>query len=239
MKTHTYRTLARWSGSTGVGYAAYDRSHEVTPLGRLSADPAFLGDAALPNPEVLLLAAASSCQLLSFLAVAARARIDVIRYVDEAEALMPEDDLPVRVTRIVLRPRITVLAEAAALRVPHLVEVAHGECFIARSLTTRIEVRPTVEVAERGPLDPDGVLDRFLAGGRIAVMPTKRRKRLVVLDWVAQRFEPGRTYTEPEVDALLKQVYDDHAALRRYLVEEDLMSRDGGVYRRSGGTVIL
>ena len=71
----------------------------------LSGDPAFGGNAELPNPEALLVVAASSCQLLSFLAICARARIDVVDYSDEAEAVMPEDDKPVRITAIEARAR--------------------------------------------------------------------------------------------------------------------------------------
>ena len=83
--THTYRTELAWVGSTGVGYDAYDRAHRVDAAPAeaaldLSSDPAFRGDPARLNPEQLLVAAASSCQLLSFLAVAARARLDVVGY---------------------------------------------------------------------------------------------------------------------------------------------------------------
>ena len=67
---HRYRTELAWRGSTGAGYAAYDRTHEVSapPAGvtlSLSADPTFRGDPERLNPEQLLLAAASSCQMLS------------------------------------------------------------------------------------------------------------------------------------------------------------------------------
>ena len=88
--------------------------------------------------------AASSCQLLSFLAVAARARIDVIAYRDDSEGEMPEDDRPVRITRITLRPRITVSSDVTDDRVLHLVEVAHRECYIANSLTTDIVIEPEI-----------------------------------------------------------------------------------------------
>lgn len=147
MTTHTYRTSLSWAGGTS-SYEAYDRAHAVR-LGpvdlQVSADPAFRGDPALPNPEQLLLAAASSCQLLSFLAVAARARVEVLRYEDTAEAVMPEDDRPVRITRIVLRPHV-VVRSATPERVLRLMEVAHRECFIANSLTSEIVVESTVEV---------------------------------------------------------------------------------------------
>ncbi|MDQ6688876.1 MAG: DUF2087 domain-containing protein [Actinomycetota bacterium] len=80
------------------------------------------------------------------------------------------------------------------------------------------------------------IVSRFLQGGRLVLMPARRSKRLVVLDHIAQEFEPGKTYLEAQVNELLGRYYDDYAALRRYLVDEDFLSRDGGVYWRSGGT---
>jgi hypothetical protein len=83
------------------------------------------------------------------------------------------------------------------------------------------------------------ILDRFVKGGRLVVMPTKRAKRLVVLDHIAQEFEPGRTYAEPVVNEMLTKFHDDYAALRRYLIDEDFLTRDCGVYWRSGGSFAL
>ncbi len=147
-RTHRYEAHAQWSGSTGEGYEAYTRSHEVScPPAEaelaLSADPAFRGMPSRLNPEQLLLAAASSCQLLSFLAVAARARVDVVAYEDHAVAVMPEDDTPVRITEIMLRPVVTVRSAASDERLHHLVEVAHKECFVANSLSSRITIEAT------------------------------------------------------------------------------------------------
>jgi len=145
---HRYRVECAWSGSTADGYDAYDRTHTVAagnnPALTLSADPAFRGDARLLNPEELVVAAAASCQLLSFLAVAARARLDVVAYEDHVEGFMPEDDKPMRLTRIVLRPRITVRGDVTEDRIRYLCEVAHHECFIANSLRTEILVEPVV-----------------------------------------------------------------------------------------------
>jgi organic hydroperoxide reductase OsmC/OhrA len=148
---HRYRCRLDWSGSTGAGYDAYDRAHRVScpPAGTelpLSSDPAFGGDPDLLNPEQLLLAAASSCQMLSFLAYAARARIDVVSYVDEAEGVMPEDDKPMRITEIVLRPRIVIAGDADDERVRRLVERAHGACFIANSLRSDVTIEPQIEL---------------------------------------------------------------------------------------------
>lgn len=83
----------------------------------------------------------------------------------------------------------------------------------------------------------EGVVGRFIKDGRLVIMPTKRSKLLLVLDRIAQDFEPGSTYKETEVNEMLRRYYDDYAALRRYLVDEAFMTREGGVYWRTGGTV--
>jgi organic hydroperoxide reductase OsmC/OhrA len=146
---HTYRAVLSWSGSTGLGYEQYDRTHGMSspPAEQaltLASDPAFRGDPSLLNPEQLLVQAASSCQLLAFLAVAARARLDVVAYEDEARGEMPEHEVPMWITRIVLRPTITLAEGPTEERVRHLCEVAHRECFIANSLKTEVVVEPTV-----------------------------------------------------------------------------------------------
>jgi organic hydroperoxide reductase OsmC/OhrA len=150
--THHYRAECAWTGSTGVGYDSYVRAHTVRcpPADAsldLTSDPSFLGDARRLNPEQLLLAAAVSCQLLAFLAVAARARIDVLTYEDHAEAEMPEADLPMRITQIRLRPHITLAPGPSVEKVARLVEVAHHECFIANTLSCAMDIAPTITFA--------------------------------------------------------------------------------------------
>jgi hypothetical protein len=69
-------------------------------------------------------------------------------------------------------------------------------------------------------------------------VPARLARRRLLLDEVAQAFEPGRRYPEPAVDAILKPLFDDHCALRRYLVDEEFLARTAaGVYWRVGGTV--
>ncbi|HET9256929.1 MAG TPA: OsmC family protein [Pseudonocardiaceae bacterium] len=153
MIPHRYQARCQWRGSTAAGYESYDRAHlgTVPPSLseiELSADPAFRGEAGRCNPEQLVVLAAASCQLLSFLAVAARARIDVRGYDDDAEGVMPEDATPVRLTAIRLRPVITVGPGPSRERLAHLVEVAHRECYIANSLTCEITVEPSFRVLD-------------------------------------------------------------------------------------------
>ena len=81
------------------------------------------------------------------------------------------------------------------------------------------------------------VLKNFLTDdGQLRTIPSKQSKLLVVLDRLAQEFEPGRTYPEAEVNEILQGFHPDYAALRRYLVENGFMTREDNVYWRSGGT---
>jgi organic hydroperoxide reductase OsmC/OhrA len=154
MGSHLYCAHVHWTGDTGLGWEHYERAHsaEAPPAkqqitvttGESKGDPSQL------NPEQLLLMAASSCQLLWFLHVASKARVEVVEYEDQAEAEMPADDLPMRLTRIVLRPRIVVRDGATEERVRHLCELAHRECYIANTLATEVEVKPQVEIAAQG-----------------------------------------------------------------------------------------
>jgi hypothetical protein len=86
--------------------------------------------------------------------------------------------------------------------------------------------------------DRDAVLRAFVRpDGSLSTIPTKIRKRLVVLNEMAQQLEVGQTYDETAVNNLLRSWHDDVAALRRYLVEEGFVERRDGLYWRAGGTV--
>ncbi len=87
------------------------------------------------------------------------------------------------------------------------------------------------------PDDIAKVLDRAFADGKLVKFPTKRAKRLVVLDHLVQRFEIGRHYPEVAVNESLREVHDDVAMLRRWLVDEQFLDRSGGMYWRCGGSV--
>ena len=145
-----YSVRAVWRGSTGAGWESYDRAHEVTAepatqrLAVTTGEPH--GDRSKLNPEQLLVAAASSCQLLWFLHLATKARIDVIEYEDRAEGHMRSDERPAWVSEIILRPRIVVAGAASPERVRRLAELAHAQCNIAGSLKGEIRVEPQVEV---------------------------------------------------------------------------------------------
>lgn len=174
--SHHYRARCSWRGSTRAGYRAYSRSHRgqcppAPAVLALSADPAYRGDASRLNPEQLVALAAASCQLLSFLAEAARAGIDVVAYDDEASGEMPERHHPQRITNIGLQPRITVLEPAEEAKVRELVEDAHRLCYIANSLQATVSVNPVIRVIAhpgRGGKSPYAFGDTEPARRRLA-----------------------------------------------------------------------
>jgi hypothetical protein len=93
--------------------------------------------------------------------------------------------------------------------------------------------RPTPDSAEVAK-----VLRSFFADDLLVSMPRPGRKRRIVLEHIAQLFEPGRRYAEADVNLALRQVWPrDVAAVRRYLVDERLLDRADGTYWRIGGPV--
>lgn len=114
--------------------------------------------------------------------------------------------------------------------------VAHVEAF-KESARTVAAARPSAAA-----LDPDrtrdAVLRTFVVDGRLVSIPAARGKRRIILEHIASAFEPGVRYPEREVDAILRAWHPDHAALRRYLVDELFLARDAGVYWRIGGFVL-
>jgi hypothetical protein len=87
------------------------------------------------------------------------------------------------------------------------------------------------EALAKAPADP---LDGLFRHGRLVTIPHSGKRRRLLLAHLAERFEPGRLYTEQDVREKLSMVHDDHATLRRYLVDEGLLQRssDGGAYGR-------
>jgi organic hydroperoxide reductase OsmC/OhrA len=155
---HRYYATCHWEGDTAVGYETYDRTHtsSAPPASAeltVSSDSTFIGDPQKLNPEQLVVMATSSCQLLSFLAIAARARVQVLEYEDHAEAHMSEEEKPMRLSRITLRPRIVVGPGVKEKRVLRYTEMAHKLCYVANSLRTDVVVEPKVEIREEESAD--------------------------------------------------------------------------------------
>ncbi|GAA0387663.1 DUF2087 domain-containing protein [Microbispora corallina] len=141
---------------------------------------------------------------------------------------------------LVLRPDAPP-AEAAGLEPEEaeqaLTRLARGGLAVREEGGWRARPERFRELLKEIPSERPTLLDTFLVDGRLVSIPAKRSKRLVVLDYIAGLFEPGVRYAEKDVDVVLRAFHDDHAALRRHLVDERFLSRENGFYWRSGGTV--
>jgi organic hydroperoxide reductase OsmC/OhrA len=155
-RDHRYQTVVNWVGNLGSGtssYQAYSRNHEIAaahkPVIPGSSDPLFRGDRSRWNPEELLVASLSACHKLWYLHLAAENGVVVTAYTDRAEGFMAEQsDGSGRFVRVVLRPRVTVVAGAAMDRAGALHGVAHEKCFIANSVNFPVICEPEIVQAE-------------------------------------------------------------------------------------------
>src|SRR5258708_26198571 len=86
--------------------------------------------------------------------------------------------------------------------------------------------------------DPDydaRVRENFIdADDRLLSIPAQHKKRMAILRWLAEDFQPGRRYPEAEVNQVISRRHPDFATLRRYLVDEELMQRQRSSYWRPG-----
>ena len=149
-KEHHFAAHVVWTGAgrgSTASYDTYDRSYRVEIEGKPplegSADPTFRGDASRHNPEDLLVASLAGCHLLSYLALCARAGIEVVSYQDQASGLMTIKDGKMRFTEVTLAPRV-VIGSGDLDKAIQLHEAAHGQCFIANSVNFPVLNMPTV-----------------------------------------------------------------------------------------------
>ncbi len=149
-KRHQYRASVAWQGAGTTSYKGYSRDHMIAAPGKpeipASSDPGFRGDGKRYNPEDLLVASISSCQMLWYLHLCAVNGVVVTRYRDEAEGTMVQDaDGGGRFERVTLHPQVTISAgDEAKARALHT--DAHRLCFIANSLNFPVDVQPVIEI---------------------------------------------------------------------------------------------
>jgi len=158
--THDYKARLIWDGNLGTGtttYQGYGRKYRLQIDGKPdivgSADPMFRGDANAYNPEDLFVAALSSCHLLSYLALCARSKINVVAYEDHAVGtLVLRPDGGGIFESVTLQPVVTLAAGSDEKRAMELHETAHDLCFVAASVKIPVLHEPQIKVegAEAG-----------------------------------------------------------------------------------------
>jgi organic hydroperoxide reductase OsmC/OhrA len=127
----------------------YPKDHQVRYLGGqtlgVSAAAAYGGNAALADPEQMLLSALASCHMLTFLAVAANRGFVVDQYLDDAECELGKNaEGATAVVRATLRPAVRFAGDKQpdAEEYARLHERAHKGCFVGQSLKTEVRVAP-------------------------------------------------------------------------------------------------
>jgi organic hydroperoxide reductase OsmC/OhrA len=134
--------------SSDFRYDTYNRAHDwqfAATTVPASATKEYRGDAERVNPEEALVAALSSCHMLTFLAIAAKRKLSLDSYSDDAVGVMAKNEAGrLAITRVTLRPKIAwsagVTVSRADLETMH--HQAHEGCFIANSVKTEITVEP-------------------------------------------------------------------------------------------------
>jgi hypothetical protein len=137
--------------------------------------------------------------------------------------------------RLALTPP-TISHHMRRLVAAHLVDVVPDAQSRIYSLRTSAIREISEAVLSDGAPQPaseeeDAVIRAFFDGPRLRQIPASRKKRVIVLRRLLERFAPDRSYPESEVNELLREAHEDVATLRRELVDYGFMIRDRGIYR--------
>ncbi len=151
-KEHHYALSIEWTGNLGTGtsdYRAYTRNHLVSvenkPNILASSDPHFRGDKTRYNPEEMLMAALSSCHMLSYLHLCAVNGVVVLEYNDNATGTMIENpDGSGQFAEATLNPVVKVKDTSMNSKAIELHHQAEKLCFIARSVNFPVHHKPTI-----------------------------------------------------------------------------------------------
>lgn len=143
---YKYEHTLNWLGVPGGKHHRDDRSYEILIKGKQSlegsADKPFFGDSNLYNPENLLLAALSSCYMMSLLYLCRNNKISVLDYKDNAVGnLKLNDDGSGRFHDVTLNVSIKLENPAHNNRVLSLAKEANSLCFIANSVNFDVNHR--------------------------------------------------------------------------------------------------
>src|SRR5262245_50833312 len=157
-RAHEFRCRLVWTGaaqSGTVSYVTYSRDYRIDIPGKPSIEGSaagvFRGDDARLNPEDLLVASLSACHCLSYLALCARAGVEVVAYADDAWGKLEPIDGKLRFSEVLLRPSVTIAPGASMEKALALHAAAHGECFIAGSVNFPVRNEPTVVFTADSP----------------------------------------------------------------------------------------
>jgi organic hydroperoxide reductase OsmC/OhrA len=151
---HQYNVSVKWTGNNGQGtndYKSYSRDYLVSIENKAdilgSSDPAFRGDQTKHNPEELFVSSLSTCHMLWYLHLCAKAGVVVMEYVDDAIGIMVEElSGGGRFVEVTLNPTVTVTEAAMIAEANKLHKRANELCFIANSVNFPVGHNPNTIV---------------------------------------------------------------------------------------------
>lgn len=105
------------------------------------------------------------------------------------------------------------------------------DVFMTRILDVITETSDEADIqAQRDAQYRKRVIESFFEYGKLKAIPAQRKKERIILEEIAKAFEPGRTYTEREVNIIIADFHDDFCTIRRDMIGEKLMARENGTY---------
>jgi len=146
----SFHAQIQWSRDSDTPLERFSRDHKISFPGKISLDassaPGYKGNAAFVNPEELFVSSIASCQMLTYVYLCSRNKMDIISYKDEAEGFLGKNEHgAIFVEKVQLRPRITFenaesqQTRAMAIR---LIHEAHEGCFVSNSAKSIVDIEP-------------------------------------------------------------------------------------------------
>lgn len=143
---HAYPHTLTWTGNTLAD--SYSRDAVAVAAGKtaipVSSAAEYAGDAQRWNPEDLLGTALATCHMLTFLALCAKAKVEVTRYEDNAVSVLDTRGKATSITEIHLNASIRVAPGTSRAKVEALFQKAHAYCFVANSIKSKVVLNPRI-----------------------------------------------------------------------------------------------
>ena len=156
---------------------------------------------------------------------------------DILNLLLKEDSYVEKIACELSLTPATICYHLKKLEAAGVVNCSRAQFYMIYSLNREIFDKPLYELIQKDEIvDTEEkyrkeVVSRFFKYGRLTQLPSQRKKREIVLQEIATRFEANRTYDEKEVNEIIHQFHEDHCTIRREMIACGLMTRERETYR--------
>ena len=158
---------------------------------------------------------------------------------DILNLLLKEDSYVEKIACELSLTPATICYHLKKLEAAGVVNCSRAQFYMIYSLNRDIFDRPLYELIRKDEPVVDTeekyrkeVVSRFFKYGRLTQLPSQRKKREIVLQEIATRFEANRTYDEKEVNEIILRYHEDFCTIRREMIAFGMMTRDHEIYKR-------